>query len=121
MLKKSPILAVAITTVLTLGYSTVASADMFVSGSGKHQHIVITGLTAGDTYTLQYTDKHSNSKTMTKAARNCGGSGQIVIDEARKYKTFSLDGESLNYNDVRSMPGCVATMPSVLTESEAPP
>lgn len=121
MLNKSPILAVAITAVLTLGYSTVANADIFVVGSGEDQNIVITGLTTGTKYTIQYTDKHNESKTLKKTAKNCGNSGQIVIDDAQKYQTLSLDGQSLNYSDIRSMPSCLAAAPRVQTESEAAP
>jgi hypothetical protein len=121
MLSKSPIRVVAIAAIITLGYSTVANADIFIVGSGKDRNIVITGLTTGTSYTMNYTDKHSQSKTLIKTAKNCSGSGQIIIDKARKYQTLSLGGQNLDLNDVRTMPVCTVVAPTVLTESEAHP
>ncbi len=105
MLNKLPILGIAFTTILTLGYSTVAHAGMniLVVQNGDNKNIVVTGLTAGTEYNYSYTKKNK-SDTKRKTASKCG---MLIIEEANKYSSFSIGGQTItNFSNVAAMPSC---------------
>ena len=89
---KFPISAVALATVLTLAYSSIASAAEAYKTSTNQ--VVVTGLKAKQKYDIQGINaKGKTSRKMSTLANTCG---EVLIKDAAKLKSLVVGTETID-------------------------
>jgi len=87
---KFPISTVALATVLTLAYSTIATAEVYKTSKNQ---VVVTGLTAKQKYDIQTVNAKNKTGKRQVAANTCG---EALINDATKYKSLVVNTETID-------------------------
>ena len=88
---KFPIVAVSLATVLTLAYSSIATAESYKTSTNQ---VVVTGLKAKQKYDIQGINaKGKTSRKMSTTANTCG---EILIKDAAKLKSLVVGTETID-------------------------
>ena len=88
---KFPNVAVSLATVLTLAYSSIATAESYKTSTNQ---VVVTGLKAKQKYDIQGINaKGKTSRKMSTTANTCG---EILIKDAAKLKSLVVGTETID-------------------------
>ncbi len=87
---KFPISALAIATMLTVGYSAIATAEVYKTSTNQ---VVVTGLTAKEKYEIQTVNAKNKAGKRKVTANTCG---EAVISSATKYKSLVVGTETID-------------------------
>jgi hypothetical protein len=88
---KFSIPTVAIAAFLTLAHGTIATAEVYKTGTNQ---VIVTGLTAKQKYPVQIVNaKNKSKKLKDKAANTCG---EVTIDNATTYKSLVVGTETID-------------------------
>jgi hypothetical protein len=88
---KFSIPTVAITALLVLAHSAIASAEVYKTSNGQ---VVVTGLTAKQKYPIQAVNaKNKPAKRQDIIANTCG---EALVDGAAKYKSLVVGTETID-------------------------
>jgi hypothetical protein len=88
---KFSIPTVAIAAFLVLSHSAIASAEAYKTSKGQ---VVVTGLTAKQSYPVQTVNAKNKAKTLkNKPANTCG---EVTVDNAVTYKSLVVGTEKID-------------------------
>jgi hypothetical protein len=88
---KFPIAAIAVATMLTVAYGSIASAEVYKTSKDQ---VVVTGLTAKQKYPIKGVNaKNKPVKRQDVAANTCG---EALVDGGAKYKSLVVGTETID-------------------------
>ncbi len=92
---KFPIYAIALTTLFTLGYSAIATAEAYKSGADQ---VVVTGLNAKQKYDVKAVSVKGKQGKKSAMANTCG---EILINGVKNVKSITVGTEAI---DIATLP-----------------
>ncbi len=87
---KLPVSVLAIATLLTVTYGSIAAAEVYKTSTNQ---VVVTGLTAKQKYEIKTVSAKDKAGTRKATANTCG---EAVISNATKYKSLVVGTETID-------------------------
>jgi hypothetical protein len=115
---RSSIRTAAITAILMLSHSAIATAEVYKTSTGQ---VIVTDLTAKQSYPIQVVNaKNKGKKLKDKVANTCG---EVTVDNAAKYKSLVVGTETIDPATLSTKvhPNCTKAKKAPMTPATTPP